>query len=264
MGSTLRGHKLPFNQARGLVLAELFSREQERWILWAPVAFGLGIAFYFALPKEPALWTGAVCLIGTGFVAYLTRRSAPLAIFLAALVLMAAGFTASQWRTQTMRAPMIAEPLIPTQVVGRIVSVEALTGANRAIVERLRIGRLAPDKTPETIRLTFRGEQPSLHPGDWISVRAGVMPLPAPAAPGAWDFQRQSYFNGLGGIAFSLGRVEITVNAATTESDTLGLVVARLRQQLTEHIRDSIGSSPGAVAAALITGERGAMGWPPT
>lgn len=251
MAPTLRGYGRP--------LAELFAGEQERWVLWAPVALGLGIAFYFALPAEPALWTGAASLIGSAFAAWLTRRSVLLAIPLAACALMAAGFTATQWRTQTMRAPMIAEPLIPAQLVGRVVSVEALTGANRAIVERLRISRLGPDKTPDTIRLTLRGEQPSLHPGDWISLRAGVMPLPAPAAPGAWDFQRQSYFNGLGGIAFSLGRAEITASVAATDGDTFALVVARLRQEFTEHIRDSIGGTPGAVAAALITGERGAI-----
>ena len=32
--------------------------ERSRWMLWLPVAMGLGIAVYFELPGEPALWLG--------------------------------------------------------------------------------------------------------------------------------------------------------------------------------------------------------------
>jgi hypothetical protein len=32
--------------------------ERSRWMLWLPVAMGLGIAVYFELPSEPALWLG--------------------------------------------------------------------------------------------------------------------------------------------------------------------------------------------------------------
>jgi competence protein ComEC len=32
--------------------------ERSRWMLWLPVALGLGIAIFFELPSEPALWLG--------------------------------------------------------------------------------------------------------------------------------------------------------------------------------------------------------------
>jgi competence protein ComEC len=32
--------------------------EPGRWMLWLPVALGLGIAIYFELPSEPAIWLG--------------------------------------------------------------------------------------------------------------------------------------------------------------------------------------------------------------
>ena len=48
--------------------------ERERWLLWAPVFFGTGIAIYFALAFEPAAWIGAV-ILGVGIaVGILGRR----------------------------------------------------------------------------------------------------------------------------------------------------------------------------------------------
>ena len=37
--------------------------ERGRWILWLPVALGLGIAVYFELPSEPSLWLGPAAAI---------------------------------------------------------------------------------------------------------------------------------------------------------------------------------------------------------
>ena len=41
--------------------------ERERWVLWLPVAFGIGIALYFALPDEPSSLLGAA-LGGSGLL----------------------------------------------------------------------------------------------------------------------------------------------------------------------------------------------------
>ena len=43
--------------ARAWILDKL-DAERSRWMRWLPVALGLGIAIYFELPSEPALWLG--------------------------------------------------------------------------------------------------------------------------------------------------------------------------------------------------------------
>jgi competence protein ComEC len=43
--------------ARTWILDQL-DAERSRWMLWLPVAMGLGIAVCFELPSEPALWLG--------------------------------------------------------------------------------------------------------------------------------------------------------------------------------------------------------------
>ncbi|MGH6618107.1 MAG: hypothetical protein ACREF6_01020, partial [Alphaproteobacteria bacterium] len=37
---------------------EPFAAQRDRWALWIPVLFGSGIAIYFTLPAEPAIWSG--------------------------------------------------------------------------------------------------------------------------------------------------------------------------------------------------------------
>ena len=48
--------------------------EQERWFLWIAVAFGAGVALYFALGVEPPLWTLMIVAGGTALVHGFARR----------------------------------------------------------------------------------------------------------------------------------------------------------------------------------------------
>ena len=234
--------------------------ERERWVLWLPVCLGAGIATYFTLPVEPPLWLGLPALVLLVAVAVAQRhRPAGLAVAIA-LGAVAAGFTVSQWRTVLVAAPMLAERVGPTGVTGRVVSVAAHAGGRqRVVLERPRISRLGPERTPEQVRVSLAGKQPPLRPGDWIRVRAVLMPPPAPAAPGAFDFQRQSFFRQLGAVGFSMGRAERVAAAEAGGVASPRLALAQVRQNLTERVLAGLEGTRGAVATALMTGRRGAI-----
>jgi len=87
-------------------------------------------------------------------------------------------------------------------------------------------------------------------------MRAVVTPPPAPAAPGAFDFQRYAFFKRIGGVGFALGPAEII---GRTEAPGLAVRIDHLRQRLATRIRSQLGGTTGAVAAALMTGDRGAI-----
>jgi len=56
-------------------LAGEVAGQSERWRLWAPVAFGIGCALYFALKVEPPVWPLALGAAGTvGLAAMAWRR----------------------------------------------------------------------------------------------------------------------------------------------------------------------------------------------
>jgi competence protein ComEC len=234
--------------------------ERERWALWLPVCLGVGIALYFALPAEPPLWLGLAALAIPIIVSAISRHRPAVLMAAVMMAAVAGGFTVSQWRTVLVAAPMLTERLGPTAVTGRVVSIEAHSGKRQRIVlERPRIARLGPERTPEQVRVSVAGKQPTMRPGDWIRVRAVLMPPPAPAAPGAFDFQRQSFFRQLGAVGFVMGKAEMAAAAGTDGVASPRLTLARVRQNLTERVLAGLEGTRGAVAAALMTGRRGAI-----
>lgn len=109
---------------------------RERWFLWIPVAFGVGIGGYFSLPDEPPIWLGVVLAIAVAGIASLVSRipfsrrrlaAAGLAFFCIA----ALGFTAAQWRTQSVAAPVLEKRTGPVQVAGRVDSLETFADGFR-------------------------------------------------------------------------------------------------------------------------------------
>jgi len=74
--------------------------------------------------------------------------------------------------------------------------------------------------------------------------------------PGAFSFVRRAFFQHLGGVGYAVSRAEIISRA-----DSLGFSIwlAALRHRITKTIHKTLPGPAGAVAAALITGERGAI-----
>lgn len=245
-------------------LVALFVAERSRWALWVPVGLGLGIAAYFSLPEEPPLWAGAVLLAAAAVTGFglagppaQPRRGVRIAALVVAIV--AAGFTAAQVRTAAVEAPMLRTKVGPTTVAGRIERVEMLAGGIRVTLSQVEIGGLAGRSTPERVQLRLRGEQPPLQPGQRVRVRAELSPPAPPAAPGAFDYQRQSFFEGRGAVGFAYGRATVTAAREGSERGRIGLAVANARQWIGERVRAAVPGPSGAVATALITGETGAI-----
>ncbi len=153
-----------------LALRDSLLAERARWILWLPVAVGVGAGIYFVLPSEPPKWLGAVLLGFTVLAAVRLRRRAPLLLLSIALAGAATGFTASQLRTNLTAAPVLEKRIGTATVTGRIVLVQSRGAAQRWLMDEISISRLAPRDTPERIRLTNRVRGVTLEPGMRIRV----------------------------------------------------------------------------------------------
>jgi competence protein ComEC len=240
-------------------IADQLAGERDRWAPWLPVGLGAGIGLYFALPFEPPPWFGPAALAAVMGLGYLVRRRPAWLMLTIATGLICAGFAVAQWRTFSVAAPMLTERLGPTGISGRVIRIEAFPKGARVTLEKPRISRLQPNLTPERIRLRLRGPQPAINPGDWVRLRAMVMPPSPPAAPGAFDFQRQSFFRRLGGVGFALGPAQVLAPSGGGGWDGLLLGLARLRQGIAARVKAGLDGIPGAIAAALMTGDRSAI-----
>ena len=165
--------------------------ERDRWPLWLPVGLGTGIGLYFALPVEPApAWAGLAALAGVAacFGAAGTGR-AGLRVALAALAAIAFGFALAKLRTEAVAAPVLSHKLGPLGRDGRIEQAELLGNGIRFVLGDLRARRVGNDALPARVRISVRADTPLPPPGSWVHVTAVLMPPPAPAAPGAYDFE---------------------------------------------------------------------------
>ncbi len=248
-------------------IGEILAAERRRWVLWLPVCLGAGIVIYFMLPVEPPRWSGIAIGVAACVLLAITRVwSYRLFLPAIAVLAIATGFAAAQLRAVSVAAPVLEKRLGPVSVEGRVVSVRRVAdGGRRLVLERPVIGRLAPDRTPERVRVKLRAAPTELRPGNMVSVRAILMPPPSPASPGAFDFARLAYFQRLGAVGFAVSRVRIVDPAGGGSSWSLALarlrhsILARLRHSITARIISSLDAPTGAVAAALMTGERGAI-----
>jgi len=248
----------------GLFRATLIA-ERGRWPLWLPVGFGTGIAIYFNQLEEPPLALGPLTALGALTAALILGRKAegalPNAVRLAlcAVAVIALGFTAASVRTHIAAAAVLEKPIGPATLAGRAQRVETFPSGLRVVLDEPRISGVAAHRTPERIRIRLMATQPDIWPGDWARVRARLSPPPPPAAPGAYDFQRWAFFEGLGAVGFGFGKATVLSSAAGRFSLTPEILIERLRRAITKRILAAVDNETGGVVAALITGERRAV-----
>ena len=242
--------------------AEFFA-ERDRWALWLPVAIGVGVALYFALPVEPPGWSGAAVAVAALALGLVGRRRAAWIVAGLAAGAVAVGFAAAQWRAHAVAAPVLEKRLTAVIVSGRVAEIEPRADGRRLLLDPVSIAGLAPDRMPVRVRVRVRGGADPAAPrvGDWVRVRATLSPPSAPAAPGAFDFQRRAWFLRLGGVGFAYGKPVRVDPPAGEDARPEGwrLAVEDMRQAVFARVTTALAGETGAVAAALMMGERGAI-----
>ena len=91
-------------------------------------------------------------------------------------------------------------------------------------------------------------------PGDWLSVRAMLMPPPAPSTPGAFDFERAAWFQRLGAVGYAFGAPKTIDPPSGDGMNWWRHAVEALRTTVSQRIRAALPERSGAIAAAIIAG----------
>ncbi|MBU6474938.1 MAG: ComEC/Rec2 family competence protein [Alphaproteobacteria bacterium] len=251
----------PDGQARDFGrIGDFFLSQRDRWVLWAPVALGLGVGGYFSLAAEPPAWAGGMLLVLlAALLAPFARNRAAVLLWLP-FFLAALGFAAAQLRAHAVAAPVLEYRTPAIRLQGRVLSVEALPRGFRFV-----LGDISPQQVryswgksyplPSAARITSRIHQPPPEAGATVEVKAKLLPLPPPVLPGAYDFQRAAWFGGFGATGYALGPVT-----------TLSLprdwryVCAAVRAVIYRHIAAAIADhDAAAVTAGILIGQRGAI-----
>lgn len=233
-----------------------------RLLPWLPVAFGLGIAIYFAAEREPAWWAAAVlAAICTGGAILARRHAIAFAVLLAAAT-VASGFAVATLKTLRITHPVLARPAGNIAIGGFVEVREERERTDRIVVRTLSVDGARLEQKPERVRISIRkGTAPPV--GAYITFRARLTPPLEPLRPGGYDFARDLYFQGIGATGFALGAIKIT--EAPAEPGfwlNYAATVQGIRDALDARIRVVIPGDRGSIASALITGKRDAITTP--
>lgn len=174
--------------------------------------------------------------------------------FAAALTL---GFAVAKLQETRVAAPVLARPIV-THLTGRVAALDWGSKGLRVILDQVRSGRL-PDP-PAQVRILIQKGGDRLRVGQGVGLMAELMPPPGPSAPGDNDFGRAAFFARIGATGFSFGAPQSTPLARSPSAwDRLAAFVEDMRARMTLRIRAQLPKSEGAIATAIITGERGGI-----
>lgn len=229
-------------------ITQSLQNQRERWIFWLPVPMAYGIAFYFGLHSEPPLMAGAMLMLMLLPLLPLFYRNQAVFIPLLAGFMMVAGFTAGQWRTHHVAAPVLERQTYSVTLQGKLTAVEPQAKNYRVVIEDYHIvkGNIWQDDLPRRLRIRLKNSDPTVpQAGDVVRVRASLLPLSAPVMPGAFDFQRHAFFQGLGGTGYALDDITVVQPRAGGEF---------FFEKLRRHIREKIFAAiPDRDNAAMMT-----------
>nr|WP_036713656.1 ComEC/Rec2 family competence protein [Paracoccus sp. J55] len=233
---------------------------------WMPVWLSLGIGGWFLLPDEPGagfysalVLVGGLCLLlpalamrlaDAGRLGWIWTDRLRLAALALLVVAVGAGLAG-------LRAHMVAAPVLEFRyygpVEGRVIGIDrSARDRMRLLLDQVQLQRVPPGRTPARVRISLLEPGDLPVPGQRVMLTAHLGPPSGPSEPGGFDFRRLAWFARLGAVGYA--RTPVLTVERPAEGGTLAL--HRIRMSLSEAMRERIGGQAGAVAAALMTGDR--------
>ncbi len=233
----------------GVRLAAWADAERGRFMPWLPVCMAMGVLLFFMLRGNPPPWSGPAASGLTIGLAALAWRSAWGRLAGLGLLAAALGFLSAQLATRRA-LPLADLPRTAVIVSGTVRAVDILPDGRRLVLDGVRLGGGEPIE--RRLRVRFKkGDQTAVVAGDVVQVRALMRPPASPSYPGAWDLQRDAYFNGLGGGGTALGAVTVLDHHPPAG---FSATVQAVRDWIGQRVMAAIPGSPGAIAATFLTG----------
>ncbi|MCG6110623.1 MAG: ComEC family competence protein [Paracoccus sp.] len=233
--------------------------------LWVPVCLSAGIGLWFLQPGlfSSVEWAALACLlVCAGTVARMAPQWAERgrltwpqadALHLGAMALC---FLALGTGLVAFRAAHVAAPVLEWRyygpVEGRVIQIDR-SGRDRMrlTLDRVVLHDLSPERTPAKVRLSLMDDHALPPLGQRVMLTGHLGSPSAPSSPGSFDFRMFAWFDSLGAVGYT----RTPILAVTAPEGGLWWA-HRARMSISAAIQDRIGGQAGAVAAALMTGDR--------
>jgi competence protein ComEC len=233
-----------------------------RLMPWVPIAFGVGIAFYFAADHEPVGSVTAVAAAILAAAAFALRRHRlfPVLVMVAA---MASGFAVATWRTVLVSHGVLARPMFGVQLSGFVETRDIRERTDRFVLRVTQMDAPHLSMRLQRVRLSVRkGTAPDV--GSFVELKARLQPPLAPMRPGSYDFARDMFFQGIGASGFVTGAIKTVAQPPVAGGLALryAATLQDLRDAIDARIHTTLDGDKRAIATALLTGRRDAITTP--
>lgn len=230
-------------------LEQRLEREREQLALWVPVALGAGIAAWFLLPNRLewlAFCCGSLALSSAALMlpdGSRARRSIAMLGVLACVGCVLIWTKATLWGTPPLPRAVFVE------MTGEVRALDAVPAQQ---MSRMLLRPIDAPNLPPLIRVNVASEDmpQGLGRGAIVRFRARLMPPAAASLPGGYNFARRAYFQGFGATGRALKPIMVLRPSAEAPP---------LRARLFAHILEHVDGAGGGIAAALATGDQGAI-----
>ncbi len=243
--------------------------QQERWFLCYGIALCAGAASYLALPfmLPRSLLLAFALAVGAGsmMLSHLARHGrgdwAAAAFCLALSGFYLIGLAAMAQAVAARDTRLLPRPVGPAWMQGRVLAVSPAEGGYRLLLDNLHSRDLYSydaGAMPEGIRLRLRvhSKAPPPGEGDMVRFRGRLFPPSSPVMPGAFDFARRMWFQGIGAIGYVQSRIRI-ISAADAKGPGL---LQRWRQHIGAALQAIGDDRLRALARVFTLGDRGGVG----
>src|SRR5271167_1447523 len=229
--------------------------EERRFFLWIPVAAMGGVALNLSADREPVLWLPALMTALFATLAWFSR-SRPLALGLSlAITALFAGFLSMSLRTARVAAPVLDRIRI-VSLQGFVEEVDLRPVGARMVIAVMSADGMPREKVPRRVRVTTR-KAPNVVAGDYVALKARLLPPSHAALPGGYDFARDAFFAGVGAVGSTLGSIQVLPPPGDASlSQRFHAAIDQARNRLALRVNAIIGGDEGAIAAAMVTGKR--------
>ncbi|MEL6688215.1 MAG: ComEC/Rec2 family competence protein, partial [Pseudomonadota bacterium] len=229
------------------------------WVpTWQPsfevgvIAFGIGIALYFAWPTEPSLivlLTIAVLLCGLSIFSTVEIRGYCALLFIGAL-----GLTWSAAHTRVVTPnPLDYEQRLSME--GWVVDIDDGGRMRRLIIATERVEPIPEAGPPKEVRVRVGKAYSDVSIGDPIGLNAVLSPLPGPVVPNGYDPARRAFYDGLAGSGFAISRFDPQLETPSLIT-RFRIKIGQVRVTIAERVLSVAPEPTNGLQAALLTGIR--------
>ena len=234
-----------------------------RLMPWIPVAFGAGIALYFSAEREPVAWIACATAFALCGVAIALRRSGVF-IGIVLLAAVASGFAAASVKAGRVAHGVLARPIYTASIKGFVETREERERTDRFVLRVTEMQTPRGQKTLTRVRLSVK-KTTAPKVGQFVELKARLLPPLSASRPGGYDFSRDMYFQGIAASGFAMGAIKAVdppVGASGGWSLRYAATMQELRDAIDARIRSVLSGDVRAIATALLTGKRDAISAP--